>query len=543
MGLSRPPRFEIEHSERAPLLWLLAPFATGIAVSLPGSILLKLSIASLSALLGLCFLNKERIMLLWKIFYLLSAFFIGNVYIDFITPGHFSLPKELPSSITLQTKIIQLFKPFRGGKIIQGLGIVESVSEKNLKELEKQKIYFTARTTDKQAIKGSVVELKGRIQPIDVAKTDFETFLKKKQCVAKIYSKHLKITQPPPLIRQKSYAVREHLIEQLKRGADNPQTKQLANITTAMTLGAKEKLNKEQKGYYSKTGTMHLFAVSGLHVGWVALFLSIPLILLRLPNPIKIISLIVALLFYVQITGASPSATRAWMMVSCFLAAGLLKRKPCILSSLVASACVILLIRPNELFSIGFQLSYMVVFGILLYGLPLNYYLQEKIQFFQWIPKNNLKIWQKCLKGSLSVMIPLLSISFSASLFSSAIIIGSFGIFSPISIILNFLLVPLSGLIIFASLLSLLCGSLGIEIATIFLNKSAWVWVHMMQEIIRIGIEIPHGHFIKYWSHSALNVIVPVTLLALTAFYIPHKECSIKHLLLLPVVLLIFLII
>ena len=532
------------HNERAPLLWFLIPFIGGIANAEKFffAIELQLLIASLLTIGCLFALRKESRQTSWKLLYLLSAFLIGINYATLKIPKTTPLTKDIPHYIEVSAKIDQLFGARRSGKFIQGLATVQSVQKENLKVLEKQKIYFTAWIKTETPLKGSIVALKGKLKVIDKPKTSFEKFLKKNKCTAIIQSKSLKTLTPSSKAKRVFHNIKKRFIKQLKVGVDDEEAYYLSNITNAMILGAKDQLNPKQKSNYGKKGTMHLFAVSGLHVGWVAFFLGMSLMPLKFSYKIRIISLIALLLLYVQITGANPSAVRAWLMISCFLLAGILKRRPYLLSSLVSSACIVLLINPSELFSLGFQLSYMVVFGLVLYGLSLKEYFERKLELFKWIPETSLKNWQKGVKASMESLLVLFSISFTASLFSSVLIIGNFGIFTPISIFINILLVPISGLIIFSGLLALIFGNIGLESVNIFFNKSAWVWVDIIEHIIEWSLKIPKGYFEITWSYPSFNWIAPITLLVSTAFFVPQQKATLRQLLIPPTIFLVFLI-
>ncbi len=135
----------------------------------------------------------------------------------------------------------------------------------------------------------------------------------------------------------------------------------------AIVLGERREVEEEFKEALRRTNTMHILAISGLHVGIIAgaiyFFLSR---LLFVPQTISSFATIVVLFGYALLTGMRPPVLRASLMCTAFLLAPLLKRRQDALNSLAFAGVVILLTRPGDLFTAGFQLSFMVVLSILL---------------------------------------------------------------------------------------------------------------------------------------------------------------------------------
>jgi len=155
-------------------------------------------------------------------------------------------------------------------------------------------------------------------------------------------------------------------------------------ILSALTLGYKRGLDPETKRIFSSAGAMHVLAVSGLHVGIVFGVFILFFGFLRKQKFGKFIFIILAILIlwsYAFITGLSPSVMRAATMFSLVVIATNVNRRASIYNSLAASALLLLIINPNNLFEVGFQLSYAAVFGIV--------YLQPKIEYL-WPVQNKL---------------------------------------------------------------------------------------------------------------------------------------------------------
>ncbi len=138
-------------------------------------------------------------------------------------------------------------------------------------------------------------------------------------------------------------------------------------ILSALTLGYKRELDPEIKQVFSAAGAMHVLAVSGLHVGIIYGILVFFLGFLNRKKAGKIIFTITSISIlwaFAFITGLSPSVLRASVMFSFVILAKCINRQTNIYNTLAASAFILLLINPNNLFEVGFQLSYSAVLGI-----------------------------------------------------------------------------------------------------------------------------------------------------------------------------------
>ena len=141
------------------------------------------------------------------------------------------------------------------------------------------------------------------------------------------------------------------------------------SIIQALVLGIKDTLDANIQQSYAATGTMHVLAVSGLHVGILYTLLRFLFFIRRKsykPTNLLTTLLTISLLWlYAGITGLSPSICRATIMLSLVAIAQAFKKKSQIYNALAASAFLILAWNPSWLFSISFQLSYGAVIGII----------------------------------------------------------------------------------------------------------------------------------------------------------------------------------
>lgn len=150
-------------------------------------------------------------------------------------------------------------------------------------------------------------------------------------------------------------------------------------LVAAITLGQKNMLDPEQKQHFIKAGVMHIMAVSGLHAVILSLFVFNLLFFLKKRfNILRIIITIVILWAFAFITGLTPSVLRATLMFSFLQAGNLMKRPVNGINSVLASAFVLILIKPSVIFEAGFLLSYSAVIFIICFYRDLHLKIQMK---------------------------------------------------------------------------------------------------------------------------------------------------------------------
>lgn len=168
----------------------------------------------------------------------------------------------------------------------------------------------------------------------------------------------------------------------LQAGLDTHQ-----GVLLAMSLGDKSEIQESTRQLYAHTGASHVLAVSGLHVG--ILYLLMQAIWqprrYRQRRWLFALSTIPLLWMYALLTGSSPSVLRAALMFSFFVIAQASNRHTNPYNTLAASALLLLLANPMLLFQVGFQLSYLAVWGILFFYPRLLELWQPRIQLLRWI--------------------------------------------------------------------------------------------------------------------------------------------------------------
>lgn len=144
------------------------------------------------------------------------------------------------------------------------------------------------------------------------------------------------------------------------------------SIMYALLTGDRNAMDGELLTTFKYAGIVHLLAVSGLHVGFLVAVFGFILKRFGLHPLLELAILLVPLVFYAYICGFSPSVVRAVIMLACVYLYKLVFDRYDLLTSLSIAAIVILLIQPLYLFDVGFQLSFLSVFGIATIYLPIN---------------------------------------------------------------------------------------------------------------------------------------------------------------------------
>ena len=160
-------------------------------------------------------------------------------------------------------------------------------------------------------------------------------------------------------------------------------------VASTLVLGYRADLNKDTLLAYSKTGTIHALSVSGMHVGIIYILLNWALFFLQKNKLLRLIKLVIIgsiIWYYALLTGFSPSVLRAAIMLTIFILAKYFNRSSNNYNILAFTAFCLLFYNPYLIWNVGFQLSFLAVFGLI--------YLQPKI--YKWIYVKNKwvdKLW------------------------------------------------------------------------------------------------------------------------------------------------------
>ncbi len=289
-------------------------------------------------------------------------------------------------------------------------------------------------------------ELQTIQKPLNPHQFDYKKFLELKQVYRQLYVKRSDL-----LVASKANRTIYGIADQLRTAINNKLIKagfkdHTLSIINALLLGQRQTIDKSTYNNYVNSGTIHILAVSGLHVGIILLILNFvfrPLLYIKYGNFIRPLIIVALLWCFAIIAGLSPSVTRAVTMFSVISIAMHLKRPTNIYNTLAISAFIILLIKPHFLFSVGFQMSYLAVLGIVS--------IQPKI-YKLWQPKYWCidKAWQ------------IFTVTLAAQLGVLPVSLFYFHQFPGLFFISNIVVIPVLGLILGFGLLVIVLALLNV---------------------------------------------------------------------------------
>ncbi len=226
-------------------------------------------------------------------------------------------------------------------------------------------------------------------------------------------------------------------------------------LLSATLLGRTALLPPEAKVAFTQTGTLHLFAISGLHIAGMAAGMLWVIRKLHLPEKPLGVIILSLLWLYVEVTGVSPSSTRAWIMAAFIWAGQVSERSTSTLQSLASACAFTLILQPEAVNDPGFQLSYVAVLAIILVGAPAAQLLNQPTLEEKLIPTPS-QTWSQRLKWKLrKFLISGLCISAAATLAGIPLTLTYFQNASYGGVVVNLILVPLSEIPLICGMVSL----------------------------------------------------------------------------------------
>ena len=289
---------------------------------------------------------------------------------------------------------------------------------------------------------------------------------------------------------------------------DSPQVQA---FLSGIVLGLRQQAPEDIEEPFQQTGTLHLFAVAGLHIGIVATLLWMLATLAGLSRRTAAAIVIPLLFFYAAVTGLHVSSVRAATMGSILIGGLFFERKVFLANSLAAAAFFILGWNTNELFSTGFQLSFAVVGAIVLFTDPVFRVFQRCGAPDPFLPQTLVRGPRRWMHSSYEWVSGGVSVSLAAWIGSLPLILWCFHLVTPISLLANLVVVPIAFFVLAVALVSLLATPLFAWIAVVF-NNANWTLATLVIGIVNLFAQIPGGHFyvapLNWYEKSATRVTV-----------------------------------
>ena len=282
---------------------------------------------------------------------------------------------------------------------------------------------------------GTHLQIKGSLYQNGPAKNpnqfDYGKYLENKQIYAQMYADVSEMKMGSIIEKDVWYytsKLRTKIIRNLEKSNFH---KAELHVAIALILGQQQDISPEIIKDYQYAGAVHILSVSGLHIGFILLFVTF--LLKPFPNTrrgsfIKLIIILFSLSSFGLIAGLAPSVLRSVTMFS-FVAIGMyLRRSTNIFHTLLVSILLILLFEPSFLFDVGFQLSYFALFFIL--------WLQPLLAQL-WSTKNKFGnyFWE------------ILTVSFAAQIGTLPLSMYYFHQFPGLFFLTNLVIIPFLGVI------------------------------------------------------------------------------------------------
>jgi len=264
-----------------------------------------------------------------------------------------------------------------------------------------------------------------------------------------------------------------------------------ASILKAMLLGERQDIPSYLNDLFIRTGTIHILAISGLHVGIFAFLVFVFLKTARIPRLTRYILTAVILVCYAILTGLKPPIMRATIMSLAILFALVLRRAPNTYNLLGLAALIILFVNPCQLFEAGFQLSFIAVISTV--------YISEKIFSMLKISykENASHIFNKFFK--------ILIVSFSAWIGTSPFLVYSFNIFSFVTAFANLLVIPLLGVIVASGITFVILSIINLKLGFIF-SQVTYIMLILLKLIVEFFERLPFS-YIYLKTPSVIGII------------------------------------
>ncbi|MBC7641743.1 MAG: ComEC family competence protein, partial [Flavobacterium sp.] len=320
---------------------------------------------------------------------------------------------------------------------------------------------------------------------------DYGKYLENQNIYAQVYCNFSDVKISPIIDKNIWYFTakfRNQIIHNLQK---NGFSKNELAVVVALILGQQQDISPEILQDYQLAGAVHILSVSGLHVGFILLFVGY--LLKPFPNnknwkTYKLLIVILSLWLFGFVAGLAPSVLRSVVMFS-FVALGrYLGRGVNIYNTLLVSAFIILLFQPSFLFDVGFQLSYVSLFFII------------------WLQPLFASIWQPKSKIILFFW-EIITVSFAAQIGAMGLSIYYFHQFPGLFFLTNLVILPAMGFILGYGVIVMLLAYFDVIpiFATKILEYSIWVlnqviaWIASLEQFILRDISMNKTMLIGFY--------------------------------------------
>jgi competence protein ComEC len=278
----------------------------------------------------------------------------------------------------------------------------------------------------------------------------------------------------------------------------------IAPLAAALLLGQREGIEPEVNDAFARTGTTHLLAISGLQLQ--ALAASLLLIFRGLGLKRRAAYLIVALAMtgYAVVVGPAPSVVRATIMTTSFCLAAIAGRLDRPANTMALAALGTLALNPSYLFDIGCQLSFLAIATLIWLVPPACTWTRAQLERVRCrvlgirpelldLERRLEPMWRRFVRGALAKLVDGVVASTVVWLAALPLVALTFHLISPIGVLLNIPLIPLTTAALLLSGLSLVLSSSWVPLG-VPLAWAAGLLLRLTKIIVLWGVAQPWGH-------------------------------------------------
>lgn len=269
---------------------------------------------------------------------------------------------------------------------------------------------------------------------------------------------------------------------------------ELAGFNQAILLGSRSGLTHKRRTMFAAAGTIHVFAISGLHVMVVAGLITC--LLKRFDVPLRARGLVAVplVIAYTLLTGARPSAVRAATMVSLWYLAPVFGRRPDPLAALSVTAFAVYALNPERLFDVGCTLSFAVMFGIVLWIDGTRYLVSP-------IPGTAAQRWRRYgwrdwIRRKVSAFAQAMGVSLAAWVASVPVTACVFGRFTAGGLVANVVLILCAKWMVSAGVAGIAASFLCLPLGALCNNAAAAL----------TGMMVETSERVASWSWASVEV-------------------------------------
>ncbi|MBA2407734.1 MAG: ComEC/Rec2 family competence protein [Chitinophagales bacterium] len=473
-----------------PFVRILFAFLVGVLLNLVFNVHLALWLLAVSVLLTITIhlLAKNKKLRLYRyaafigVSFQCSFLLAGNVItyysIDYNNPLHFIHSTETAKSyiVKITEPLIEKEKSYKAvAVVVQGNSTFGSQ-----KAFGKTIIYFAKDSISAQIKYGDVLQVKNNFkevnQPLNPDEFNYKKYLWNREIYATAYLKdnewaklRKRIINP---VYQFTYHLRDLSLSAIRTYISTPRE---ASVAESLVIGYRDNMNGETTASYTAAGVVHVLAVSGSHVGIIFAMLHQLLFFLNRKKHGKLIQsiIIITLIWlFALLTGLSGSVVRAATMFSFITLGQNLKRSININNILACSAFFLLVINPLLVADVGFQLSYLAVFGITSLSKHINGWLLSENRLIDYL-------WK------------IVAMSLAAQLATLPLTLYYFNQFPSYFLIANLIVIPVAALILHLGILLIVLQLIAPFAALI--GQLTFQVTRMLNEFIANIQALPHS--------------------------------------------------